>query len=44
MMIQGTVMGITSLKTSLSEKPEDDDLEDEEFEDDEDEDDWRKYL
>ena len=27
MMIQGTVMGITSLKTSLSEKPEDDDEE-----------------
>ena len=27
MMIQGTVMGITSLKTSLSEKPEDDDGE-----------------
>lgn len=27
MMIQGTVMGITSLKTSFSEKPEDDDEE-----------------
>lgn len=27
MMIQGTVMGITSLKTSLSEKPENDDNE-----------------
>ena len=27
MMTQGTVMGITSLKTSLSEKPEDDDEE-----------------
>ena len=27
MMIQGTVMGITSLKTSLSELPKDDDEE-----------------
>lgn len=27
MMIQGTVMGITALKTSLSDKPEDDDKE-----------------
>lgn len=27
MMIQGTVMGITSLKTTLSEKPENDDPE-----------------